>query len=124
MHCNDILGLDGICHLMPRPVPALSIHVVQMVLPPVVIISPSLSKRTGSASLACVMLIYFSWVRSALHTKVIHATKPVTLKPVIRIFRIFRVFVSAFSTLSAFLLRGASSDPCFCRVRGVSGSNR
>ena len=32
--------------------------------------------------------------------------KPVTLKPVIRIFRIFRVFVSAFSAFSAF-------SPCF-----------
>ena len=42
--------------------------------------------------------------------------KPVTLKPVIRIFRIFRVFVSAFSAFSAFsalLLFGISSDPCF-----------
>ena len=53
--------------------------------------------------------------------------KPVTLKPVIRI---FRVFASAFSAL---LLCGVSSNPCFCRVRGafrifcifaVSGSNR
>ena len=42
--------------------------------------------------------------------------KPVTLKPVIRIFRIFRVFVSAFSAFSAFLLCGISSDPCFFRV--------
>ena len=56
--------------------------------------------------------------------------KPVTLKPVIRIFRIFRVFASAFSAL---LLCGVSSNPCFCRVRGafrifrifaVSGSDR
>ena len=39
--------------------------------------------------------------------------KPVTLKPVSRIFRIFCVFVSAFSAFSAFLLRGVSSDPCF-----------
>ena len=46
--------------------------------------------------------------------------KPVTLKPVIRIFRIFRVFVSAFSafsTFSVFLLCGISSDPCFSGVR-------
>ena len=62
--------------------------------------------------------------------------KPVTLKPVSRIFRIFRVFASAFSAFSAFsalLLCGVSSNPCFCRVRGVfrifrifavSGSNR
>ena len=58
------------------------------------------------------------------------ALKPVTLKPIICIFRIFRVFVSAFS---AFLLGGISSDPCFSGVRGtvrifrifaVSGSNR
>ena len=61
--------------------------------------------------------------------------KPVTLKPVSRIFRIFRVFASAFSAFSAFsarLLCGVS-NPCFCRVRGafrifrifaVSGSNR
>ena len=41
--------------------------------------------------------------------------KPVTLKPVSRIFRIFRVFVSAFSAFSAFLLPGVSSDPGFCR---------
>ena len=45
--------------------------------------------------------------------------KPVTLKPVIRIFRIFRVFVSAFSAFSAFLLCGISSDPCFSGVRGT-----
>ena len=48
--------------------------------------------------------------------------KPVTLKPVIRIFRIFRVFVSAFSAFSAFpacLLCGISSDPCFAGVRGT-----
>ena len=32
---------------------------------------------------------------------------------------IFRVFVSAFSVFSAFLLCGVSSDPCFCRVRGA-----
>ena len=62
--------------------------------------------------------------------------KPVTLKPVIRIFRIFRVFASAFSVFSAFsvlLLCGVSSNPYICRVRGafrifrifpVSGSNR
>ena len=59
--------------------------------------------------------------------------KPVTLKPVSRIFRIFRIFVSAFSAFSAFLFRGISSNPCFSRVRGtfrifrifpVSGSNR
>ena len=59
--------------------------------------------------------------------------KPVTLKPVIRIFRIFRVFASAFSAFSvfsAFLLCGVSSNPCFFRMRGgfrifaVSGSNR
>ena len=56
--------------------------------------------------------------------------KPVTLKPVIRIFRIFRVFVSAFSAFSVFSLFGISSDPCFSGVRGtfrifpVSGSNR
>ena len=43
--------------------------------------------------------------------------KPVTLKPVIRIFRIFRVFASAFSAFSAFLLCGISSDPCFSGVR-------
>ena len=36
--------------------------------------------------------------------------KPITLKPVSRIFYIFRVFVSAFSAFSAFLLRGISSD--------------
>ena len=46
--------------------------------------------------------------------------KPVTLKPVSRIFRIFRVFVSAFSAFSAFSLRGISSDPCFSGVRGPS----
>ena len=48
--------------------------------------------------------------------------KPVTLKPVIRIFRIFCVFASAFSAFSAFsalLLCGVSSNPCFCRVRGA-----
>ena len=59
--------------------------------------------------------------------------KPITLKPVIRIFRIFRVFVStfsAFSAFSAFLLCEISSDPGFSGVRGsfrifpVSGSNR
>ena len=43
--------------------------------------------------------------------------KPVTLKPVIRIFRIFRVFVSAFS---AFSFCGISSDPCFPGVGGTS----
>ena len=40
--------------------------------------------------------------------------KPVTFKPVSRIFRIFcvfRVFVSAFSAFSAFLLCGIPSDP-------------
>ena len=45
--------------------------------------------------------------------------RPVTLKPVIRIFRIFRVFVSAFSAFSAFLLCGISADPCFSGVRGT-----
>ena len=59
--------------------------------------------------------------------------KPVTLKPVSRIFRIFRVLVSAFSAFSAFSLCGTSSDPCFSGVRGtvrifrifpVSGLNR
>ena len=42
--------------------------------------------------------------------------KPITLKPVIRIFCIFRVFVSAlsaFSAFSAFSFCGISSDPCF-----------
>ena len=46
--------------------------------------------------------------------------KPVTLKPVIRIFRIFRVFVSAFSAFSAFSFCGVSSDPCFPGVGGTS----
>ena len=62
--------------------------------------------------------------------------KPVTLKPVIRIFRIFRVFVSAFSAFSAFSpssFCGISSDPCFprgerdvriFRIFFVSGLNR
>ena len=39
-----------------------------------------------------------------------------TLKPVSRVFRIFRVLVSAFS---AALLRGVSSDPCFARRKGL-----
>ena len=56
--------------------------------------------------------------------------KPITLKP---ISRIFRVFASAFSAFFALLLCGVSSNPCFCRVRGAfcifcifaaSGSNR
>ena len=59
--------------------------------------------------------------------------KPVTLKPVSRIFCAFHVFVSAFSAFYAFLCCGVSSDPCFFGVRGnvrsfhifvVSGSNR
>ena len=45
--------------------------------------------------------------------------KPVTLKPVIRIFCIFRVFVSAFSAFSAFLVRGISSDPFFWGERDL-----
>ena len=56
--------------------------------------------------------------------------KPITLKPVSRI---FRVFVSAFSVFSAFLLCGIFSDPYFSgvsrtfrifRIFAVSGSNR
>ena len=43
--------------------------------------------------------------------------RPVTLKPVIRIFRTFRVFMSS---SSAFLLPRTSSDPCFSGVRGTS----
>ena len=39
--------------------------------------------------------------------------KPVTLKPVIRIFRVFASAFSAFSVFSAFSFCGVSSDPCF-----------
>ena len=43
--------------------------------------------------------------------------KPVTLKPVSHIFRIFQLVVSVLSAFSACSLRGISSDPCFARVR-------
>ena len=39
--------------------------------------------------------------------------KPVTLKPVSRIFSIFHVFMSAFSVFSASSASGISSNPCF-----------
>ena len=59
---------------------------------------------------------------NSLNTLIGGHLKPVTLKPVIRIFRIFRVFVSAFfafSAFSAFLFCRISSDPCFSGVRGT-----
>ena len=60
--------------------------------------------------------------------------KPVTLKPISRIFRILASVFSAFSAFSASSLRAISSDPCFFsgvrgtfrifRILPVSGSNR